>query len=163
MNLNKTEYAFHDDFLRGVKTLLDPMGWGSQVKLAKDASISPSYLNDILKKRKNGTEEVRRAISKALDKSYSEILTIGGEQGVSVNNIELYKRCKAFPVYSERRAACIYQYAAGQAGIGDSDFFTESVLVKIRPCGWVEYLDGGIDDGELLVIAEEEIRKIRGD
>ena len=162
MRFHETEYSFHDDFLTGVKTILDPMGWGSQVKLAKAAGISPSYLNDLLKKRRNGTEEVRRAISKALKKSYSEILEIGGEQGVSVSNFELYESCNAFPVYSERRAACIYRFAAEQAGIKDSEFFAEAVLVRVRPTGWVDYLDGGIDDGELLAIAEQEIRKIRG-
>ena len=162
MKFSKKEHAFHDDFLRGVKNLLEPMGWGCQARLAKATGLSASYLCDILKSRRNGTEEVRRAISKALDKSYSEILSIGAEQGVRVYNIELHNRCKAFPLYSEKRAACIYRFAAEEAGIKDSEFFAEAVLVKIRPRGWLDYLDGGIDDGEFLAIAEQEIGKIRG-
>lgn len=52
---------------------------GVQVSIAKRTGVSPSYLNDILKERKSGSEEVRRAISAALGKSYEELINRGRE------------------------------------------------------------------------------------
>ncbi len=52
---------------------------GAQVKLAKNSGISASYLNDILKKRTDGSEDVRRAISGALGKSYEDLVNRGRE------------------------------------------------------------------------------------
>ncbi len=52
---------------------------GFQVRLANASGISPSYLNDILKRRTDGSEDVRRAMSKALNKSYEELVSRGEE------------------------------------------------------------------------------------
>ncbi len=50
---------------------------GVQARIAATAGISPSYLNDILKGRTDGSEDVRRAISKAIGQSYEQMIDRG--------------------------------------------------------------------------------------
>ena len=67
--------------VNGVKAKLLPKEWGSQARLAKQAGIKPSYLNDILQYRKKGTEETRRRIAIALGTTYEELLNAGRRYG----------------------------------------------------------------------------------
>lgn len=52
---------------------------GTQSRCAKAAGITPSSLNDIVKGRKQGSEETRRAIAQALGRSYEDMLNLGRE------------------------------------------------------------------------------------
>lgn len=50
---------------------------GTQAKLARDANIAPGQVTDILKGRKFGTEETKRALAFALGWEYEEFLKYG--------------------------------------------------------------------------------------
>jgi len=50
---------------------------GAQARLAREAEVSASQLNDILKGRSSGSEETRRAIAKAIGRLYEDIISIG--------------------------------------------------------------------------------------
>lgn len=50
---------------------------GTQAKLARDAEMSSSYLNDILRGRTYGSEETRRRIAQALGLDYEPLLALG--------------------------------------------------------------------------------------
>jgi transcriptional regulator with XRE-family HTH domain len=54
-------------------------GRGTQAMVSKKAGLLPSYVNDILKGRKYGSEEVRRAIAMALGYNYEDFLDLGRE------------------------------------------------------------------------------------
>jgi len=64
-------------FRVALQQLLDKAERGAQAKLARDAGISSSYLNDILKGRTYGAEETRRQLAKALGMEYEELLNYG--------------------------------------------------------------------------------------
>lgn len=50
---------------------------GTQAKLARSANIAPGQVTDILKGRKFGTEETKRALAAALGWNYEEFLKYG--------------------------------------------------------------------------------------
>ena len=64
-------------FRVALNALLTEHGRGAQAKLARDADISTSYLNDILRGRTYGAEETRRQLAKALGMDYEQLLNYG--------------------------------------------------------------------------------------
>ena len=67
-------------FRLALKEILGPGAQrGVQVRLAGAAGISASYLNDVIKGRAEGSEDVRRAISKAVEQSYEQMIDRGRE------------------------------------------------------------------------------------
>lgn len=64
-------------FRAALEHLLRERGRGAQAKLARDADISTSYLNDILRGRSYGSEEKRRQIAQSLGLNYEELLNYG--------------------------------------------------------------------------------------
>jgi transcriptional regulator with XRE-family HTH domain len=156
----KQRIRFQDAFVAGVEIKIAPLGWGAQKRVAKAARISPSYLNDILKRRRDATEETRRKIARALNSTYDEILAIGRklDNGVIVPSV---KACKKYENFSEEKACCIYQHAAKELGIRESWFFTADSLKRIRPPGWLDYLGREIDEVTLYEIAVMEVKKLK--
>jgi transcriptional regulator with XRE-family HTH domain len=61
---------------------------GVQIRVAEAAEISATYLNDILKGRTDGSEDVRRAISKAVERSYEQMINRGREIAQSQKGAE---------------------------------------------------------------------------
>ncbi len=156
----KIKIGFQDAFVAGVEIKIAPLGWGAQKRVARAAGISPTYLNDILKKRRKATEETRRKIARALNSTYEEIVTIGRK----INNDALesgVKDCQKYEKFSEDRACCIYQHAAEELGIRDSYFFTDDSLKRARPPGWLDYLSREIDEGSFYEIAVTEVKKLK--
>ena len=146
-------------FVSGVKAKLLPQEWGSQAALAKRAGIKPSYLCDILNYRKNGTETTRRSIASALGVTYEEILN-AGRKSDGRSKLPFAKSCSKFEPYTELYASGIYKYAAQEMGIEGSHFFTDDSLKKLRPPGWVDYLDGQINEAALYKIALKEMGRL---
>lgn len=64
-------------FRVALEHLLKQGGRGTQARVARDAAISTSYLNDILRGRTYGAEETRRQIARALGMDYEELLNHG--------------------------------------------------------------------------------------
>lgn len=64
-------------FRVALEHLLRERGRGAQAKLARDADISTSYLNDILRGRTYGAEETRRQLARALGMDYESLLNYG--------------------------------------------------------------------------------------
>ena len=150
---------FQQAFVAGVKRLLSSK-WGSQTRLAKDAGIKPSYLCDILNNRKKGTEKTRKSIAKGLGKTYQEVLNNGFN---SLRNVtQPYAEvCNGIQPFTEDYACLIYQFAAKEVSLEGSHFFTHDSLKKIRPPGWVDYLNQEISEDALYEIAKKEMERIR--
>ena len=159
-SINNEISHLQKSFVHGVKQLMEPIGWGAQKKIAELAGIRPSFLNDILKGRKFGSERTRRAIATALDATYEEVLEIGDEKVQDKTSL-IGQQCGDHPMFSEARACCIYQYAAEKSGLMRTHFFTDDALKHVRPPGWVEYLNHEIDEDELLEKALKEMNKFR--
>lgn len=64
-------------FRAALEHILKQGGRGAQAKLARDAEMSSSYLNDIVRGRTYGSEETRRRIAQALGMDYEELLALG--------------------------------------------------------------------------------------
>lgn len=78
-------------FRNNLKQVLEEPGQPSQAELARKIGISPSYLNDLIHGRTNGSEKVRRAIAAALGYSYENFLALGRRllSGESPNQAEV--------------------------------------------------------------------------
>ena len=157
----KKRIGFQDAFVAGVEMKIALLGWGGQKRVAKAAGISPSYLCDILKKRRRATEEIRRNIARAFNLNYEEIMAIGRNMGNDLLEPSA-KECRKYEKFSEERAICIYQYTAREAGIRESYFFATDSLKRIRPPGSLDYLSREIDETTLYEIALMEVKKLKG-
>lgn len=154
-----TKKDLQEAFVTGVTTKL--ASFGSRAELARKVGISPSYVSDILCRRKTGSEPVRRKIAAVLGAAYEEILEIG-RRGINAEEpIPEIAVCLCFKRFSEERAICIYQSAAKTAGIAGTFFFKDDVLRRTRPPGWVEYLNREIGDTELYERANKEIETLQ--
>lgn len=156
----KRKIGFLDAFVVGMEIKIAFLGWGAQKRVAKSAGISPSYLNDILKKRKSATEETRRKIAKALNSTYEEIMDIGRSMDKD-SIVPSVKECQRYEKFSEARACCIYQHAAKDADIRESWFFAADSLKRARPPGWLDYLNREIDEATFYKIAVTEVKKLK--
>lgn len=157
-----TKSELQDVFVAGVreKLLLLGFGRGGQKRIANAAGISASYFCDILAKRKLGTEDRRRRIAQALGTSYEEILTLGRKTS-NEETIPAIRQCHQYDRFTEDRAVCIYRCAAEEAGIHGSYFLRDESFKRIRPPGWIEYLNKEIGDGELYDFACSEMKTLQ--
>lgn len=155
-----TKKDLQDAFVAAVQDRMMVLGFerGGQARIAKRAGLSPSYLNDILKKRKLGSEEAKRKLAFALGSTYEELLTIG--TNINKSNFFTIEACVQHAPFTQDRAACIYRYAAREAGIRNSYFFKEDTLRRSRPPGWMEYLNREIRDDELYECAKKEVEAL---
>lgn len=64
-------------FLAALAHHIKKGGHGAQSAIARAADITPSYLNDIVKSRAQGSEETRRKIAQAVGMDYEDMLTQG--------------------------------------------------------------------------------------
>jgi len=65
-------------FAAAVNSLIVDSGRGAKSQLARDAGITFNQLYDLLKERRYGSEEQRRAVAKALKWNYEDLLNLGG-------------------------------------------------------------------------------------
>lgn len=74
--------GFPDDiraFRQALQLSLDRMGHGAQKEIAAKAERSPTYLNDIVRGRTNGSLALRQRIAAALGLEYEAMLELGRE------------------------------------------------------------------------------------
>jgi len=72
-----TDKDFAEHFRTAVLFVIKKRGRGEQARVARDSEVGASYLNDILKGRKDGTEHIRRKIAWALKIPYEALLELG--------------------------------------------------------------------------------------
>lgn len=84
----------YEKFRAALLRLIESEGRGAQARVAREANIAPSYVNDIVKGRKDGPEDKRRSIAKAFGLTYENMLDIGalvldGAEPEIIGKIEL--------------------------------------------------------------------------
>ena len=148
-------------FAAGARHIVNQAGFGRQAEIARAAGIKPSYFCDILNGRKSGTESRRISIAKALNMGYRDLINIGFKILDRGGNKLVAETCKEYEPFSEDRAACIYSLAARECGIYGSFFFSMSSLKKLRPPGWIDYVNANRSDSELYYAAIREIQRLK--
>jgi len=160
MKRQDNTFQLQDFFVQALQAHCEKASYGAQAEIARKTGLQPSYVNDILKSRKQGTEQTRRAIAHAIGMSYEEMILQGRQIVMGQKIQEHVKGAEKFPVFSKERATFIYQSAAKAMVIKNSFFFTDDNLVRMKPPGWLEFLDREITDMELYNMAMTEITKM---
>lgn len=150
----------HESFEAALKHVLKEQGWGSKTALAKRVGISPQYMSQLANGERKGDEELRHSIARELGFSYEDFLAIGRKiLNIPPEEKERFpysEKLTNFPVRSDARAFQIYQLAAQELGLPGMPFYNERN--HLSP-GVEDYLDGKIDDMELLKLARKEVNR----
>jgi transcriptional regulator with XRE-family HTH domain len=151
-------------FRAALLEIAEKEGWGFQTRIAKEIGASVTLVNDIIKGRRGGAEETRRAISEALGIPYEDMIQRGRELlgwDTDVRGILDQKKLKGTEEHSNARAALIYRQAGEHFGLRDTVFMSDGALSGGRPPGWTDYMEGKLGDLQLFKIALAEMKRVR--
>lgn len=150
----------HKLFEAALRQILEKQGWGAKSALAKRVGISPQYMGQLVKGDRKGDEELRHLIARELGFSYSDFLEVGRRAlNIDKKEEQLFpyaEELSGFPLASDTRAHQIYQLAAQECDLPAMPFYNERE--RSSP-GVQDYIDGKIDDNELLRLARKEVNR----
>ncbi len=73
----KSKENIDEIFRQALDKIILSKGWGAKRRMALQIGVAPSFITDILKGRKYGSEQTRRTIAESLGYSYEEFLDLG--------------------------------------------------------------------------------------
>lgn len=158
--MNKRKISTRESFRTAVLKLLEKRGRGAQGELAKFLGVTRQQFNDMCHGRRRVPDGTKDKVAEFFGFPVSQILFMGDYYLRSGIFFPYHQEVHHLEIHSKERAEKIYRLAGEEVGFGSTQMFKSDALRAWNAPGYIEYIEGEIEDGQLYATALKTAKNI---